>query len=187
MTKPLKDTQIAILVANGFEQSELDVPLRELRKAGARVDIVSPEDEQVKGWQHDHWGDSFPVDVPLSQAKPQDYDALVLPGGQMNPDFLRANDTAVAFVGAFIDAEKTVAAICHGPWTLINADAVRGRRVTSYESIRVDLENAGAMWEDEPVIVDHNLITSRKPDDLDAFCSAIISQLAGETTMQSAS
>jgi protease I len=174
MGKELTNTKVAILVANGFEQSELTVPLERLRAAGARVDIVSPEKGKVKGWKHTDWGDEFDVDLALDDASADDYDALVLPGGQMNPDFLRSNDTAVEFVREFVESGKPTAAICHGPWTLVEADVVRGRRLTSYHSIKTDIRNAGGEWMDGEVVVDGNLVTSRKPDDLEAFSSKLI-------------
>lgn len=174
----LSGKKVAILVAHGFEQVELTEPRKALLDAGAEAHIVSPADGKVKGWQHDHWGDELDVDVPLSEARPDAYDALVLPGGQMNPDNLRVDDRAVAFVRAFVDAGKPVAAICHGPWTLVEADAVRGRRMTSYHSIKTDLRNAGAEWVDEEVVVDQGLVTSRNPDDLPAFNRKMIEEIA---------
>lgn len=176
--RDLSGKKVAILVAHGFEQVELTEPRKALTEAGARADIVSPAKGRVKGWKHDHWGDELEVDVPLAEATPDDYDALVLPGGQMNPDNLRIDDDAVAFTRAFIDAGKPVAAICHGPWTLVEADAVRGRRMTSYPSIKTDLRNAGADWVDEEVVVDGGLITSRNPDDLPAFNRTLVEAIA---------
>lgn len=174
----LSGRKVAILVADGFEQVELTEPRKALREAGAETHIVSPAAGKVKGWQHDHWGDELDVDVPLDRARAGDYDALVLPGGQMNPDNLRIDGTAVAFARSFIEAGKPVAAICHGPWTLVEADVVRGRRLTSYPSIRTDLRNAGAEWVDEEVVVDHGLVTSRDPDDLPAFNRKMIEEIA---------
>ncbi|MDX1674148.1 MAG: type 1 glutamine amidotransferase domain-containing protein [Longimicrobiales bacterium] len=173
----LDGKKVALLVAHGFEQVELTEPKKALEAAGAETHIVSPEDGQVKGWQHGEWGDRFDVDVPLTEASESDYDALVLPGGQMNPDNLRANDDAVAFARAFFDAHKPVAAICHGPWLLVEADVVEGRRMTSYHSIRTDLENAGALWVDEEVVVDSGLVTSRSPDDLPAFNAKLVEEV----------
>lgn len=167
-------SKIAILATNGFEQSELLVPLRRLKEVGADVDIVSPEDEKIRGWNGDDWGGDVDVDVNLSNANPNDYDALVLPGGQINPDLLRINEEAVQFVRAFAKAGKPIGAICHAPWLLIEADIARGLRVTSYHSIKKDMINAGAEWIDEPAVVDDNIVTSRKPADLDSFCSNII-------------
>ena len=178
MTEKLDGKHVALLVADGFEQVELTEPKRALERAGARVDIVSPADERVKGWQHTDWGDSFEVDQPLEFAGEGEYDALVLPGGVMNPDSLRRNERALGFVRAFVDHGKPVAAICHGGWTLIDAGVVEGRRMTSYPSIRTDLVNAGAEWVDEEVVVDDGLITSRNPDDLPAFNARLIEEIA---------
>ena len=174
----LSGKKVAILVAHGFEQIELTSPKEALEEAGAKTHIVSPADGRVKGWQHTEWGDEFDVDVPLDQASETEYDALVLPGGQMNPDNLRANDDAVAFARAFFDAHKPVAAICHGPWLLVEAGVVEGRRVTSYHSIQTDLKNAGAEWVDEEVVVDSGLVTSRSPDDLPAFNRKLVEEVA---------
>jgi protease I len=160
---------VAILVENGFEQSELVEPRAALVDAGANTRIVSPQDKKVRGWKHAEWGDDFAVDVGLDQAKPDDFDALLLPGGVMNPDKLRTQPKAVAFVKAFFDAGKPVAAICHGPWTVIEAGAARGRRIASWPSLKTDLTNAGAAWRNEEVVVDGNLVSSRKPDDIPAF------------------
>jgi protease I len=174
----LNGKKVAILAAHGFEQVELTEPRKALDEAGAETHIVSPADGKVKGWQKDHWGDELDVDVPLSRANPEDYDALVIPGGQMNPDNLRGNEDAVAFTRAFIDAGKPVAAICHGPWVLVEAHAARGRRMTSYHSIRTDLVNAGAEWVDEEVVVDEGIVTSRNPDDIPAFNLKVIEEIA---------
>lgn len=174
----LTGKKVAILVAHGFEQVELTEPRTALKEAGAEAVIVSPADGKVKGWEHDHWGDELDVDVPLDSASPEDYDALLLPGGQMNPDNLRMNDRAVAFARHFFEAGKPVAAICHGPWTLVEADVVRGREMTSWPSIRTDLENAGAEWVDEEVVVDQGLVTSRKPDDIPAFNAKMVEEIA---------
>jgi protease I len=165
----LRGMKIALLVDNGFEQVELEKPRAALNATGAKTQIVSPEREHVRGWQHTKWGDEFDVDVPLSHARADDYDALVLPGGVMNPDKLRMKPAAVDFVKAFFDAGKPVAAICHGPWTLIEAGAARGHRMTSWPSLRTDLRNAGAEWVDQEVVIDRNLVSSRRPDDLPAF------------------
>jgi protease I len=170
----LDNKRIAMLVANGFEQVELTGPKEALEKAGADVHIVSIEKDQVKSWDRTDWGDEFQVDVPIDQASAQVYDGIVLPGGQLNPDFLRINDQAVQFVKEFDSQNKPIAAICHGPWTLIEADLVRNRRMTSYPSIKTDLKNAGADWVNEEVVIDNGLITSRKPDDIPAFNEAII-------------
>ncbi len=178
MANRLSGKRIAALVDNGFEQVELTGPKEALEREGATVHVVSPQDTEVKGWQHTKWGDSFPVDRPLNTARPDDYDGLLLPGGVMNPDKLRANDKAVAFVRSFVQAEKPIAAICHGPWTLIEAGAVRGRRMTSWPSLQTDLRNAGAQWVDEQVVVDNGLVTSRKPDDIPAFNDKAIEEFA---------
>jgi len=174
----LNGKRIAALVDNGFEQVELTGPKEAFEQAGATVDIVSPQRDTVKGWQHTKWGDEMRVDRHLSEAKAADYDGLLLPGGVMNPDKLRANHEAVAFVRAFVEAQKPIAAICHGPWTLIEADAVRGRRMTSWPSLQTDLRNAGANWVDEQVVVDNGLVTSRKPDDIPAFNAKAIEEFA---------
>lgn len=165
----LDGLKVAILVDNGFEQMELTEPRKALDQAGADTRIVSPHDRQVRGWKFTDWGDNFPVDRPLNQARPEDFDALLLPGGVMNPDFLRIKPQAVAFVKAFFDAGKPVAAICHGPWTIIEAGAARGRRIASWPSLKTDLRNAGAEWVDQEAVVDGNLVSSRKPDDIPAF------------------
>jgi protease I len=178
MAGKLDGKRVAMLVANGFEQVEMTGPRETLEGAGAKVDLVSPVQGMVKGWQHDHWGDEFAVDVPLDAARPEDYDALVLPGGVMNPDHLRTNEAAVRFARSFMTAEKPVAAICHGPWLLVEADVVRGRTVTSWPSLRTDLENAGATWVDREVVTDHGLVTSRKPDDIPAFNRKAIEEIA---------
>ena len=167
-------SRIMILATNGFEQSELEYPLEHLRKAGATVDVVSPEDGEITGWEKKDWGSAVRVDRPLSDARPGDYDALVLPGGQINPDLLRVDKAAVGFVRAFAASGKPLAAICHAPWLLIEADLVRDRRATSYPSVKTDMKNAGARWEDSETVRDGNLITARKPDDLPAFVAAIV-------------
>lgn len=165
----LEGLRVAILVDNGFEQVELTQPRRALEEAGATTQIVSPQRGQVRGWNHREWGDSLAVDVSIEQASADDFDALLLPGGVMNPDFLRIKPRAVAFVKAFFDAGKPVAAICHAPWTIIEAEAAGGRRIASWPSLKTDLRNAGAEWVDQEVVVDGNLVSSRKPDDIPAF------------------
>lgn len=177
MTNRLQGKSVAILATNGFEQSELAEPKRALEEEGAQVDIVSPESGSIRGWKEQDWGDEFPVDVTLDEVSPGDYDALVLPGGVINPDKLRVNDQAVAFIRDFFNSGKPVAAICHGPWTLIEAGAVKGRRMTSWRSIKTDLINAGAHWVDEQVVVDKGLITSRSPKDLAAFNKKVIEEI----------
>jgi protease I len=174
----LAGKKVAMLVANGFEQVELTEPKRALEQAGATVSIVSPESGKVKGWKFTDWGDELPVDVPLERAQADEFDALVLPGGVMNPDTLRRNEWALQFVRAFFEAGKPVAAICHGPWTLIDAGLVEGRKMTSYPSIQTDLKNAGAHWVDQEVVVDNGLVTSRSPDDLPAFNRKIVEEIA---------
>ena len=165
----LKGVKVAILVKDGFEQVELTEPRKALDEAGAETRIVSPKGERVRGWNFTDWGDKFPVDVALEQARPHDFDALLLPGGVMNPDSLRIQPKAVGFIKAFFDAGKPVASICHGPWTVIEAGAARGRRIASWPSLKTDLRNAGAEWVDQEVMVDNKLVTSRMPDDIPAF------------------
>jgi protease I len=178
MADELKGKRVAILVENGFEQVELTEPRKALDQAGAQTAIVSPVEGRVKGWKFTEWGDDFLVDVPLTGARAEDFDALMLPGGVINPDKLRINPQAVAFVHAFHDAKKPIAAICHGPWTLINAGVVRGRKMTSWPSVEMDLRNAGATWMDEEVVTDQGLVTSRKPDDIPAFSRKMIEEIA---------
>jgi protease I len=178
MNASIHGKKVAVLVANGFEQVELTRPRDALKAAGAHVSIVSPEQGEVKGWDLTDWGQSVPVDVRLSDARAEDFDALVLPGGVMNPDKLRMNEWALQFVRAFFESRKPVAAICHGPWTLIDAGVVSGRTLTSYPSIKADLINAGANWIDQDVVVDSGLITSRKPDDIPAFNRRMIEEFA---------
>lgn len=174
----LNGKKIAILVTDGFEQIELTEPKKALEQAGAETQIVSLKSGQVRGWNHTEWGDKFDVDVLIDNASPKNYDGLLLPGGVMNPDKLRRDQRVLSFVKTFFDDSKPVAAICHGPWTLIDAGVVRGRKLTSYESIQTDLKNAGAKWADEEVIVDKGLITSRKPDDIPAFNNRMIEEFA---------
>jgi len=170
--------RIAILATHGFEQSELEGPLHGLRDAGFQVDVVSLEAGEIKGWKGKDWGNTIPVDVVLDNASMEDYDALVLPGGVMNPDTLRVKPEAVAFVRAFDRAGKPLAAICHAPWLLAECGAAKGRKVTSWPSLRKDLENAGAHWEDSEVVVDGHVVTSRKPEDIPAFTRAVIGLLS---------
>jgi protease I len=174
----LKGKKIAILATEGFEQSELLKPRAALDEAGATTQVVSPKKGEIKAWAETNWGQSVKVDVPLESANADDYDGLMLPGGVLNPDKLRMQPKAVEFVRAFFDAGKPVAAICHGPQTLIEADVVRGRRMTSYPSVKKDLMNAGAEWVDEPVVVDNGLVTSRKPDDIPQFNAKMIEEFA---------
>lgn len=170
----LQSVKVAILVADGFEQVELTEPRKALDQAGAKTSIVSPKKDRVKGWKSTEWGDELPVDVSLDQAKPEDFDALLLPGGVMNPDKLRMEPKAVQFVKSFFDAGKPVAAICHGPWTIIEAGEAKGRRIASWPSLKTDLRNAGAEWVDEEVVRDGNIVSSRNPDDIPAFNRAIV-------------
>lgn len=175
----LEGRHIAILATDGFEQSELTEPKHLLEQAGAQTSVISPGGAStIKGWSKKDWGDSVQVDVALSDANAAVYDALMLPGGVMNPDKLRLDPSAIALVKAFDDAGKPVAAICHGPWILINAGLVKNRRVTSWPSLRKDLENAGAYWEDSEVVRDGQLITSRNPSDIPAFTEALMGALA---------
>ncbi len=174
----LDGKKIAFLAADGVEQVELTEPRKAVEAEGADTELISLEEGEIQGFEKLEHGDRFEVDRVVKDADASDYDGLVLPGGVHNPDFLRADEDAVAFVRAFFEAGKPVGAICHGPWTLIDAGVVDGLRLTSYPSIRTDLRNAGAEWVDEEVVVDGNLITSRKPDDLDAFGAAIVEQFA---------
>jgi len=178
LANELRNKRIAALVDHGFEQVELVEPKKALEAAGAKVEIVSPQKGKVKGWQHTKWGDEFDVDRRLEQARADEYDALVLPGGVMNPDHLRINPSAVQFVKAFVDSGKPIAAICHGPWTLIEAGGVRGRRMTSWPSLQTDLRNAGAEWVDQECVTDNGLVTSRKPEDIPAFNKKMIEEFA---------
>lgn len=173
----LKGKKVAILATDGFEQSELQTPLNELKNAGATVHIVSLKKGKIKGWKENNWGEEIDVDNTLDEVKSDDYDALVLPGGAMNPDTLRANEDAVNFAAGFLEEGKPLAAICHGPWTLIESGLLQGRKMTSYKSIRTDMINAGVNWVDEEVVVDNGLVTSRSPKDLPAFCKKMIEEI----------
>ena len=174
MTSPASIKRVAILATNGFEQSELMEPRQRLMDAGFSVQVVAPKGPQIRGWKDKDWGKSVDVDAELSSVSPNDYDALVLPGGVINPDLLRIDEKAIAFIKAFDAAGKPIAAICHGPWLLVESGSAKGRDVTSWPSVKTDLTNAGARWHDKEVVVDGHIITSRKPDDLSAFCNAII-------------
>lgn len=179
----LSGKKVAILSTDGFEQVELTEPKKALEAAGAKTEVISPHGGEIKGWKSTDWGEKVTVDREVKTAKADDYDALVLPGGAMNPDKLRMDQDAVDFVKKFFDSGKPVAAICHGPQILIEAGVVRGRKLTSWPSLKTDLKNAGAEWTDRQVIVDRNLTTSRKPDDLPAFNQTMIEQFAGEAAM----
>ena len=173
----ISNAKVVILATHGFEQSELQVPQQKLRDAGAHVVVVSPEKGQIRGWKNKDWGESVTVDKSLDEVSADDYDALVLPGGQINPDLLRINAQALQLIRDFLDAGKVVAAVCHAPWLLIEVDAVRDKQVTSYKSIKTDVINAGGQWRDETVVTDQGLITSRNPGDLDAFVNKIIEEV----------
>jgi protease I len=174
----LAGRKVAVLATDGFEQSELEKPVEALKAAGAQVEIVSPKAGQIQGWEHQDKGRTVGVDRTLADADPAAYDAIVLPGGVMNPDALRLEPAAIAFVRRFVTDKKPIAAICHGPWTLINAGGVEGKHMTSWPSLQADLRNAGALWADREVVVDQGLVTSRKPDDLPAFCAKMIEEFA---------
>lgn len=173
----LKGKKVGLLATDGFEQSELVSPRAAIAAAGATVHVIAPDPGAIRGWSEGNWAEEVQVDAVLAETKPEDYDALVLPGGVINPDKLRTNSEAIEFVRHFVAAGKPVAAICHAPWTLIDAEAVEGRRMTSWPSLRRDLENAGAQWVDEPVVVDQGIITSRNPGDLDAFNDKTIEEI----------
>ena len=178
MEKKLAGVKVAILVADGFEEVELTEPKKALEDAGATTQIVSPAEGEVQGWNHDEKADKFPVDMPLNRARSDDYDALLLPGGVRNPDQLRMMTRAIEFIDGFFATNKPVAAICHAPWTLIDAGVVKGKTITSWPSLKADLLNAGAKWVDREVVVEEGLITSRKPDDLPAFNKKMVEEFA---------
>lgn len=173
----IKSAKILILATDGYERSELRVPLDELKRRGASVKIASIKEGQIKSWDKTDWGDTVPVDLQAKDVKIEDFDALVLPGGQINPDKLRIDDNAVRVVREFVESGKVVAAICHAPWLLVEVDALRGRQATSYWSIKTDVKNAGATWKDEKVVTDEGIITSRSPDDLEAFVNKIVEEV----------
>lgn len=178
MEAKLNGKRVAIVVADGFEQSEFEEPLKTLKKEGAMVDVISLKKGSIKSWKDKNWGQEFEATVGIEDANSDDYDALVLPGGVINPDTLRTNEDVIAFVRDFLEDEKPVAAICHGPWTLIETGFLKGRKMTSYESIKTDLINAGVEWVDEEVVVDEGLVTSRSPKDLPAFCEKMVEEIA---------
>lgn len=178
MGKSIQGKKVAILSTDGFEQSELFEPRKALLESGAEVKVVGLKEGKIKGWKDQNWGDEIAVDIVVSKAKAEDFDAIVLPGGVMNPDKLRGDKDAVAFLKAFVDAGKPIAAICHGPQTLIEAGGVKGRKMTSYSAIKTDLKNAGAEWVDQEVVTDQGLVTSRKPDDIPAFNKKMIEEFA---------
>jgi deglycase len=170
--------KIAILATHGFEQSELEVPRDRLQAAGATVHVVSPEKGEIKGWKMKDWGHPVKVDKPLDEVSADDYDAIVLPGGQINPDLLRVDEKALNFIRTFDRQNKVIAAVCHAPWLLIETGIIKGRRCTSYKSIKTDVKNAGGRWEDSPVVADEGIITSRNPGDLEAFSAKIAEEVA---------
>ena len=178
MNQKLAGKKVAVVATDGFEQAELTEPRRALMEAGAEVDVIAPHGGSIQGMQHHEKGDKVAVDRTLDEARPDEYDALVLPGGVANPDELRINDKAISFIRSFVAAQKPIAAICHGPWTLIEAGAVRGRKMTSWPSLKSDLRNAGAEWVDQEVVTDRGLVTSRKPDDIPAFNKKVIEEFA---------
>lgn len=178
MARDIKGKKVAILTENGFEEVELTSPMNALEQAGAEVHVISPQQDKVKAWNHDHWSIEVRVDKQLSDVKPEDYDMLVLPGGVMNPDKLRMNKEAVAFAQHFIEQAKPLAAICHGPQLLIETGMLTERNMTSYPSLKTDLINAGVIWEDKEVVVDNGLVTSRSPADLEAFNKKMIEELS---------
>lgn len=178
MNKDVTGKRVAILATNGFEQSELLEPRKALDQARVKTEVVSLEPGQIKGWSGQNWGQSVPVDVVIDQADANNYDGLLLPGGVINPDKLRMNPKAVQFVRSFFDAGKPIFAICHGPWTLVEADVVRGRTITSWPSLQTDIRNAGGNWVDQEVATDNGIVTSRKPDDIPAFNKKMLEELA---------
>jgi protease I len=179
--------KVAIVATHGFEQSELEVPRDRLKAAGATVHVIAPEGGEIRGWDMKDWGRPVPVDKTLDEVSADDYDAIVLPGGQINPDLLRINDNALKLIRAFFDQKKVVAAVCHAPWLLIETGIIKGRKATSYKSIKTDMINAGAKWEDSEVVNDQGVITSRNPGDLEAFSAKIIEEVGeGRHTQRSA-
>src|SRR5215813_10156236 len=187
MQQTLKGKRVAILATDGFEQVELTEPKKLLEQAGAMTEVIAPQAGEIRRWKMKNWGDSVAVDKTLNNAKPGDYDALVLPGGVANPDHLRMDEKAVRFVKDFAESRKPVAAICHGSWTLIEAGVVKGHTLTSWPSLKTDLRNAGANWVDKEVVMDGNFITSRKPDDIPAFSKKVIEEIADGKHLKAAS
>jgi protease I len=177
MSDELKNKKVAVMMTDGFEQSEFEKPYKALKDAGATVEIISLKSGKVKGWNAKNWGDEVEVDKTVDEVDAVDYDALVLPGGVMNPDQLRMNIDAVNFAASFLEDSKPVAAICHGPWTLVETGMIKGKTMTSWPSLKTDLKNAGVKWVDQEVVVDNGLVTSRKPDDLAAFCKKMIEEI----------
>lgn len=178
MARNVEGKKVAILTEEGFEEIELTSPMNALEQAGAIVTVISPQKDKVKGWDHDHWGIEVTVDKHISEANPEDYDMLMIPGGVMNPDKMRMNKSCVLFARHFLEQGKPVAAICHAPQLLIETEMISNRQMTSYPSIKTDLENAGALWQDSEVVVDNGLVTSRNPDDLPAFNKKMLEELA---------
>jgi protease I len=173
----INQSRILIIATHGFEQAELEVPRDKLRAAGAKVDVATLDGKEIRGWDQKDWGRNAPADLKIADAKIEDYNALVIPGGVLNPDKLRIDEDAMRIVKGFLSSGRVVAAVCHGPWLLVQADALRGREATSYKSIRKDVENAGARWVDKEVVVDNGIITSRNPGDLEAFTNKIIEEV----------
>jgi protease I len=178
MENKLINKKVAVLITNGFEESEFTEPVKALKDSGAIVEVISLKAGEVKSWSKKNWSNAYPVDKVIDEVDAKDYDALVLPGGVMNPDQLRMNEEVIGFVAGFFDDGKPIAAICHGPWTLIETGELKGRVVTSYPSLKTDLVNAGATWVDQEVVVDNGLVTSRNPNDLPAFCAKMIEEIA---------
>jgi protease I len=178
MAQSLANKKVAILATEGFEYVELTEPRKALEAAGAKTEVISPKQGKIKGWNIDNWGPEVAVDVALDSADPKSYDALLLPGGVMNPDKLRQDPKAVQFVKTFFESGKPVAAICHGPWMLVEAGVIKGRKLTSWPSLQTDIRNAGGQWTDSEVVTDQGLVTSRKPDDIPAFNKKIVEEFA---------